>query len=491
MVKFEPRLFEDIPPDKRPSLLASLVPIVGMVVFLSLGIVVFGLSPQFPLLWGITFTGLFAWYHLGISWEELYEGITDSLLMGMQAILIIFLAYTLVSALIQAGTIPALMYYGVELLTPTIFLPLTAILVAVITMAIGSSWSAVGALGVAFIGIGSGLGIPAPMTAGAILTGAYTGDKLSPLSDTTNLAAAVTDTDLYDHINAMRPGSILALGVSLILYTVLGLGISGTIPAGRIAAIQTAIEGSYVVTPLVFLPLLLIFGLAIYGIPALPTLGAGIFASALTSVFVQGTEFAGAWSGALSGTSPKTGMKLVNGLLTSGGMTDAAWAITIVIAALSLGGLFERTGILAVLAHHLARLCRGVASTIGVTALSAISMNILAAEQYISIVVPGMSLRNLYSEQGLKSRNLSRAVEAAGTTTSALIPWTSGAVYMSGVLGVPTLEYAPYYLFGFLSPLVLLLMGATGWRIAYKDRDRSADATSASGGATSAASGED
>jgi Na+/H+ antiporter NhaC len=238
MVEFEPRLFEEIPPEDRPSLAESFVPIVGMVVFLSVGIVGFGLGPQFPLLWGIAFTGLFAWYRLGMSWDELYEGIADSLLMGMQAVLIIFLAYTLISTLIEAGTIPTLMYYGVELLTPTIFLPLTAVFVAVITLAIGSSWTAVGALGVAFIGIGSGLGIPAPMTAGAILTGAYTGDKMSPLSDTTNLAAAVTDTDLYDHIRAMRPGSTLALGVSLVLYTVLGMGVSGNIPTGRIAAIQ-------------------------------------------------------------------------------------------------------------------------------------------------------------------------------------------------------------------------------------------------------------
>ena len=490
MVEFKPRLFEDIAPEERPSLIESLVPIVGMVVFLSVGIVGFGLGPQFPLLWGIAFTGLFAWYHLNCSWEALYDGISDSLLMGLQAILIIFLAYTLVSTLIQAGTLPTLMYYGVELLSPKIFLPLTAILITIITLAIGSSWTAVGALGVAFIGIGSGLGIPAPMTAGAILTGAYTGDKMSPLSDTTNLAAAVTDTDLYDHIRAMRPGSMLALGISLVLYTVLGLSVSGSIPEGRIAAIQTAIEGSYVVTPLVFVPLLIILGLAVYGIPALPTLGAGVFVSALTSILVQDVPFASAWDAAVYGTGPKTGMDLVNGLLESGGMVDAAWAITIVIAALSLGGMLERTGILAVLAHHLTQLCRGVSSTTSVTALSAISMNILAAEQYISIVVPGLSLRNLYREQGLKSQNLSRAVEAAGTTTSALVPWTSGAVFMSGVLGVPTVQYAPYYFFGFLSPLILLLMGTTGWRIMHTDQNEPAS-TSSTGDATVSAVGED
>jgi Na+/H+ antiporter NhaC len=491
MVAFEPRLFEDIAPEERPSLSASVVPIVAMLVFLSVGIVAFGLDPQFPLFWGIAFTGLFARYYLGFSWEELYDGITDSLLMGMRVILIMFVVYTLISSWIKAGIIPSLMYYGVGLLTPRIFLPLTAILAAIVSYAVGSSWTTAGTLGVAFIGIGSGLGIPAPMTAGAILSGAYTGDKQSPLSDTTNLAAAVTNTDLYDHINAMRAGTLIAFSLSVGLYVVLGLSASGTIPVGRVEAIQGAIESSYAVTPLVFLPLVLTFGLAIYGVPALPTLGTGVFAGVLTAVFVQGTNFAAAWSAAQSGTTPETGMELVNGLLESSGMLGGAWIVTIAIAALSLGGMLERTGILAVLAHHLGRLSRGVASLTGVTALSAISMNMLAAEQYISIVVPGMTLRNLYNEQGLKSRNLSRAIEASGTTTAALIPWSSGGLFMAGTLGVPTLEYAPYYFFGFLSPLILLLIGITNWQIAYEDQDKSGDTESASGGVTSAAPSKD
>lgn len=487
-MEFEPRLFEDIPSEERPSLAESLVPVLAMIVSLSVGIVVFGLGPQFPLLWGLAFTALFAWYRLEIPWDEQYEGIQGSLLMGMQAILILFLAYTLVSALIEAGTIPTIMYYGVGIITPAVFLPLTTILVAIIALMIGSSWTTVGALGVAFLGIGSGLGISGPMTAGAILTGAYTGDKLSPLSDTTNLAAAVTNTELYDHISAMQPGSILAFSISLVLYAILGLRASGSIPSGRVEAIQTAIQGSYVVTPLVLLPLVVIFGLVLYGIPALPTLGLGVFTAALTAVFVQGATFTDAWSTALTGTAPETGMKLVDGLLASGGTVGSASSITIIIAALSLGGLLERTGSLAVIAHHLARLCQGVASTTGVTAFSAIAMNILAAEQYVSIVVPGMSFRSLYSDQGLKSQNLSRGVEAAGTTTSALIPWNSGGVYMSGVLGISTVAYAPYYFFGFLSPLILLAMGVTGWKIMYKDTD---DAESANSATTPGASIED
>jgi len=320
------------------------------------------------------------------------------------------------------------------------------------------------------------LGIPAPMTAGAILSGAYMGDKQSPLSDTTNLAAAVTNTDLFDHVNAMRDSSLVAFGIAVVLYAVLGVQASGNIPVGRIAEIQGALTGSYAISVLTFAPLVVTFGLALYGVPALPTLGAGVFAGAITSIVMQGTAFGAVWSIAQSGTSPSTGMELVDGLLASGGMIGGAWVVTIAIAALSLGGMLERAGILAVLAHHLGRLSRGVASLTGVTAISAVSMNVLAAEQYISIVVPGITLRNLYEEQGLQSENLSRAIESAGTTTSALIPWNSGALFMAGTLGVGTLEYAPYYFFGLLSPLVLLLMGVTGWQITYQPGEAPSDA---------------
>ena len=482
MVDFEPRLYKDLDPAERPSLGAALVPIAGMIVFLSVGIVLFELDPQFPLFWGIAFTGLFARYHLGLSWVDLYDGASSSLLMGMKVILIMFTVYALIASWIQAGTIPSLMYYGLDLFTPLIFLPVSAVLAAIISFAVGSSWTTAGTLGVALIGIGSGLGIPAPMTAGAILSGAYTGDKQSPLSDTTNLAAAVTNTDLYDHINAMRAGTLAAFALSFGIYMILGIRASGDIPTGRVETIQTAIESTYVVSPLVFLPLVVTFGLAIYGIPAIPTLGTGVFAGVFTSMAVQGTGFAAAWSAAQSGTAPETGMELVNGLLQSGGLIGGAWIVTIAIAALSLGGMLERAGVLAVLAYHLGRLCRGVGSLTGITAVSAISMNALAAEQYVSIVVPGMTLENLYNEQGLKTTNLSRAIEASGTTTSALIPWSSGGLFMAGTLGVPTLEYAPYYFFGFLSPLILLFMGVTGWKIAYKDRKEVApprpDATS-------------
>jgi Na+/H+ antiporter NhaC len=457
---------ESLSDEQRPSVPQALVPVLGLVVFLGIGSGLLGLPPHGPLLWSIVLTGLVGRYWMGLSWDDLYDGVESSLVMGLQAILILFVIYALIATWVSAGTIPGMMYYGLSILTPTVFLPVTALLSAVVAFSIGSSWTTAGTLGVAFVGIGSGLGIPAPMTAGAILSGAYAGDKQSPLSDTTNLAAGVTNTDLYDHIRAMRLGTALALGISVVLFAIIGLQTTGMIPAGRIGEIRGALAGTYDISILVFAPLVVTFGLALYGYPALSSLIAGVFAGVVTTIALQGASFTAAWDVFLNGTSPTTGVETVNSLLASGGLTGSAWTIAVVVAALSLGGLLERIGILAVLAHTLERSIRGVSSLVAATGVSAIVVNLFSAQQYMSIAVPGMSLRNLYEEYGLDSSALSQAIESAGTPTGALIPWHAGGVYMASVLGVATLQYAPYYFFGYLSPLILFVMAASGHGLA-------------------------
>ncbi|WP_227354083.1 Na+/H+ antiporter NhaC family protein [Haladaptatus salinisoli] len=462
---FEPLTYDELPPNRRPSLGLALLPVIATVVFLGVGSAWLKMDPHIPLLWAIAFTGLVGYYGLDLSWDDLYDGIADSLLMGLQAILILFTIYALIATWVSSGTIPGLMYYGLKLLSPTVFLPVTAALAGLVAFSIGSSWTTVGTLGVAFIGIGSGLGVPAPMTAGAVLSGAYAGDKQSPLSDTTNLAAAVTNTDLYDHIRGMRAGTLLAFGLALVGYAVLGLRATGSIPTNRVADIQAALVNTYHISSLVFLPLVVTFGLALWGYPALPSLIAGVFSGVGTTLLVQGRSFTAAWQVFLSGTSPKTGMQMVNSLLQSSGVEGSAWTVSIVVAALTLGGLLETTGVLAVLARELSRPIGSAGGLVAGTGASAILTNVLTAQQYMSIVVPGMTLRNLYEEYGLDSRDLSRAVEAAGTPTGALIPWHAGAVYMATALGVPTLEYAPFYFFGVLSPAILFVIAATGWQL--------------------------
>lgn len=454
--------FETFDADRHPSLGQALVPVLGVVAFLGIGSGYLKLDPHGPLLWSIVLTGLVGRYWLDLTWDDLYDGIARSLLMGLEAILILFVIYALIATWVSAGTIPGLMYYGLSVLTPRVFLPATALLAAAVAFSVGSSWTTAGTLGVAFIGIGSGLGIPAPMTAGAILTGAYAGDKQSPLSDTTNLAAAVTNTDLYDHIRGMRLGTAIALGVSVLLYAALGLRAGGAIPAGRVETIQTALAGSYELSALVFVPLLVTFGLALYGYPALPTLVAGVFAGVGTTVLLQGASFTAAWDVFLYGTSPETGADIVNDLLASDGLSGSAWTISVVVAALSLGGLLEETGIIAVLAHRLAKAVWSRGSLVVGTGASAFAVNLFSAQQYMSIVVPGMTLRDLYDEYGFDSTMLSKAIESAGTPTGALIPWHAGGVFMATALNVDTLAYAPYYFFAFLSPTVLVAMAVTG-----------------------------
>nr|WP_250874301.1 Na+/H+ antiporter NhaC family protein [Halomarina rubra] len=465
-------------PDHRLTTAQTLVPVVGMVAFLGLGSGALGLAPHAPLLWSIVLTGLVGRYWVGVEWDDLLGGVEGALRAGIQALLILFLIYALVATWISAGTIPGMMYYGLGVLTPTVFLPVAAVLAGVVAFAIGSSWTTAGTLGVAFVGIGSGLGIPIPMTAGAVLSGAYAGDKQSPLSDTTNLAAAVTDTDLYHHIRGMRWGTLLAFGLSLLVYAWLGLSTTGSIPAGRVASIQTAIAGSYVLSPLVAVPLVVTFGLALRGRPALPTLVAGIFAGVGTTVLVQGVGFSAAWEVFLNGTAPETGVALVDDLLASDGLSGSAWTVGVVVLALSLGGTLQATGVLSELARRLTAAIRGRGSLVAGTGVAAFVTNALSAQQYMSIVVPGMTLQDLYEEYGLDSRALSRAVEAVGTPSGALLPWHAGGVYMMSVFGVETVQvglsigvayvgfpvpaYAPYYLFAFFSPLVFFFMTASG-----------------------------
>jgi Na+/H+ antiporter NhaC len=454
--------YEDIDEAKRPSLVAALVPVAAVVVALGVGSGYLDLAPHAPLLWSIAFTGLFARYHLGYDWDGVYDAAASGLRMGLQAILILFVIYGLIATWTSAGTIPGLMYYGLGALSPTVFLPATAVLSAVVAFAIGSSWTTVGTLGVAFIGIGNGLGVSAAMTGGAIVSGAYAGDKQSPLSDTTNLAAAVTNSGLYAHINAMRTGTAIAFGLSVLAYA--ALGVWAVADAGaNVAAISDPLANSYALGPLVFLPLVVTFGLAVRGYPPLPSLVAGIFAGAFTTILAQGATFTTAWDVFLNGTSPETGSELVNGLLSTGGIAGSAWTISVVVAALALGGLLERTGILATLAHHLTSAVWSPGSLVAGTGLSAMVTNAFSAQQYMSIVVPGMSLRSLYEEYGLDETDLSRAVEAAGTPTGPLFPWHAGAVYMAGVLQFSTSwEFVPFYFFGFLSPLVLFAMALSG-----------------------------
>ncbi|SEV83140.1 arginine/ornithine antiporter ArcD [Natrinema salifodinae] len=466
---FTPMTIDDIEPERRPSFALALVPVFAVVIFLGIGSAVLGLDPHVPLLWSIVFTGAFGRY-LGYRWNDLYEGLENSLLMGLQALLIIFTIYGLIATWVGAGTIPAMMYYGLKLLNPTVFLPVAAVLAAIVAFSIGSSWTTVGTLGVAFVGIGQGLGVDPAMTVGAVISGAYAGDKQSPLSDTTNLAAGVTNTDLYAHIRRMRTGTAIAFGLAVAGFAALGLRTSGEIPVDRVAEIQTALAGTYDLSVLVFLPLAVTFGLALYGYPALPSLVAGVFAGAITTILVQGTGFVPAWEVFMYGTEPETGTELVNELLATGGLTGSAWTITIVVAALTLGGLLERTGVLAVLAHNLSQGVTSSGTLIAGTGISAIAINALTAQQYMSIVMPGMTLRNLYEEFGLDSDELSRAVEAAGTPTGALIPWHAGGVFMASATGVDTLAYAPFYLFGILSPLVLFAMAMSGRGVPTTDR---------------------
>jgi len=359
-------------------------------------------------------------------------------------------------------------------LSPGIFLGATMIICSIISLGTGSSWSTAGTVGVALIGVGQGLGVPIPMVAGAIISGAYFGDKMSPLSDTTNLAPAVAGTDVFSHIRHMVytvvPAYIIALG----LYAFLGARFSGgVLDSQNIEIMLTTIKSQFFIHPLLLLPPILVIVMVVLKVPPLPALLGGTVLGALFAVFTQSRSLAAVVQSAHSGYVSNSGVTMVDELLTRGGLMSMMETVALIICALSFGGIMEKTGMLEALAAALLKRVRRTGSLVATTIFSCIGMNIIAADQYIAIVVPGRMFKNAFDAKGLHPKNLSRALENSGTMTSPLIPWNSCGAFMGATLGVSPLLYLPYAFLNLIVPLVSIFYGYTGITMEKVDQDQS------------------
>lgn len=460
--------------DKRPSLLLSLVPVLFLMGLLVFNIWLFkddatGGPNQLALLAAgalATIIGIFA---LKKPYEQIENQIVRSISMAVQATLILLVVGSLIGTWILSGVVPAMIYYGLQLIHPAVILPVCALVCAIVALATGSSWSTTGTVGVALIGIGQAMGVPLGMVAGAIVSGAYFGDKMSPLSDTTNLAPAMAGTDLFTHIRYMVYTTVPAFLIALVMFTILGLFQNHEAQAvGTIPEVLIQIQTIFNIGPYLFFVPALILIMVIFKVPALPAmiLGAvvgGVFALVFQQELIAkiiGGEFT--WIGgykvlmgaAYSGFSFESGNKLMDGLFNRGGMSGMFGTVTLILMAMIFGGAMEGTGMLQRIADAILGLVRGVGSLIGATLASCIFLNMTASDQYLAILIPGRMFKGAYDKYGLHPKNLSRALEDAGTVTSPLIPWNSCGAYEAGVMGVATLEYAPYAFFNYLSPLV-------------------------------------
>jgi NhaC family Na+:H+ antiporter len=417
----------------------------------------------------------------GVRWASVSAAIGKSIASTAEAILILLLIGALSGTWLIAGIIPAFIHYGLQVLEPGIFLFATCVICSILSLATGTSWGTVGTVGVALMGIGAALGMNPGWVAGAIISGAYFGDKLSPMSDTTNIAPAVSGTDLFTHIRYMLYTTVPSLAIALIVFLVAGLGggaAASDAAPGLAPGFGEAIGSVFHIHPGLFVAPLVVIGLIIRKVPAAPALLVGVLLGALTAVLFQPELVAtlageGAGLGAyqvsiqamFGDVAVVTGHPLADELLQSDGMAGMLNTVWLILCAMVFGAALEATGMLKAITGAL---LRGVQSTLGLVARTTgtcLAFNILASDQYLAIVVPGNMYRQAFEDADLAPENLSRTLEDAGTVTSVLVPWNTCGVAQSGMLGISTFAYLPYCIFNWVSPLMTLLVAAVGFRI--------------------------
>lgn len=449
---------------RPPRIWEALVPVIALIAMIFVSVIKFETSAHVALILATAVSGGVGLW-IGHSWRVIEEGILEGIAIGLKAILILLVIGMLIATWIQSGIVPIMIYHGLNLLSPGIFLPAACVICCIVSISTGSSWTTAGTVGVALIGVGQGLGFSLPMVAGAIISGAYFGDKLSPLSDTTNLAPAVAGSELFEHVRYMLHTTVPALLIALVLYSLIGRGSGGESSAGTVQAIRDSIASSFNLNLLLLLPPLLVILMVVFKLPALPALLGGTLLGAVLAGLLQGSTAKDIVSVIFDGFVAKTENSSVDELLSRGGLMSMMNTVALIIVALGFGGAMERTGLLAVLANAVLRFARNTGSLVAATVLTCFGMNILAPDQYLSIVVPGRMYRDAFAKAGLQSKLLSRTLEDAGTLSSPLIGWNTCGAFMTGTLGVSSIAYAPYAFVNLLCPLIAIVIATMGWGI--------------------------
>jgi NhaC family Na+:H+ antiporter len=469
---------------KEPTLLQGFIPIIFLVVFLSLNVVFFGddtLSGanQIALLLASTVGGIIA-VMLGHNWYDVRKIIVSSIGSAMPAMLILMLIGALAGTWMLSGVVPTMIYYGLKILHPKIFLFATMVICSLVSLATGSSWSTVATIGVALLGIGNALGFNEGLVAGAIISGAYFGDKMSPLSDTTNLAPAMAGTDLFTHIRYMVYTTGPTMVISLAIFLVIGFTYEFHGAEANVSATLHAIESTFNISPWLFLVPVLLIIIIVKKMPPLPSIMAGallggVFAllfqphiveqvSGVTGNFAKASYIA-VMKSMYGKVSIVTENPQVNELLTTRGMAGMMNTIWLIITAMIFGGVMESAGLLVKITEMIIRFAKSTGSLVASVVASCIFFNVTASDQYISIVVPGRMYAKTFRRRGLRPELLSRTLEDSGTVTSVLIPWNTCGATQSTVLGVPTMTYLPYCFFNIISPFMSVFMAAFNIKI--------------------------
>lgn len=457
---------------RNPKFWEACIPIVFLIVTVLMSSLKWGFDPHIPMiLTDIVIMIVAMWCGNDIN-KVVASGI-DSVKSAVEAVVIIMCVGILIATWIYSGTMPAMVYYGLKLLSPTMFLPLGCFICFLVALMAGSSWTAAGTVGVAFMGIAAGLGIEPALAAGMVISGSYAGDKLSPLSDTTNLAAAGANIPLYEHVKGMisttLPSGILALAIYLVVGFI--VGDSAGYDPSVVEGILDALEDTFVLNPLLLLPILVILWGAIKKIPAIPTMLLASGLAVLMGVFIQGFDWITILQAAEAGAVFETGDAYADGVLNRGGFMGMMWTAALIMFTLFFGGVLQGCGFVDALLGGIVGKIKSVGSLVTATVLTGIACDFLLAGQYLAILVPAKLFAEKFDEMGLSRKLLSRSCEDGGTLWSAMVPWAGCGAYMQGTLGVSPFAYLPFAFYVLLNPIVAIVMAYMGKGIFWAEED--------------------
>lgn len=470
---------------KHPTLIDALIPLIVLIGLLATTVFVFdkeevGGPNMMALILAATVAALIGIKN-GHTWKDIEKGMIETISMSLHAVLILLMVGSLIGSWILAGTVPTMIYYGVDFIAPDYFYMTSCLVCALVGFSIGSSWTVAGTLGIGLMGIAAAMDMSLAISAGAIISGAYFGDKLSPLSDTTNLASGVTGTNLFSHIQHMLWTTVPSFIIALSFFYMLGMGDRSAVVASDIVLLQNTLDKTFTINPFMLAPLFLLLFMAIKKLPALSTLITGTVVGCLFAITFQwdavvylandsalspiGAAFKGLFSAMYLGYSSSTGNEALDSLLSKGGMGSMLYTIGLVVNAMAFGGAMAKTGLLQRLVKATLSRVRTAGGLISATVGSCVGTNIAAADQYLSVVIPGQMFVEEYKERNLSPLNLSRTLEDSGTLCSALIPWNTCGAYMTATLGVSTFVYAPFAIFNICCPIIAIIYGYAHFKL--------------------------
>lgn len=441
----------------------ALIPVLFLIGTLSYTILVLEGDAHIPLFTSAIVAAMVAMFVLKFKWSELEEGIVSTIKMSMGAIIILMIIGMVIGTWIISGVVPVMIFYGLKLIAPSVFLVSSLVLCSIISLATGSSWSTAGTIGIALIGVGMTLGIPKPVIAGAIISGAYFGDKMSPLSDTTNLAPAMAGAKLFDHIKHMIYTTGPAFIISAIIFLIIGFSYGKSdFDSQLVTEMNTVLSNTFNLHWALLLIPVITIGIVIMKVPAIPGLFLGAVLGGIGAMIFQGADLGAVLSAFQNGYSAETSSDFINELLTRGGLQNMMWTISLILCAMTFGGVMETTGMLQSLAASVINVAKSTGSLVVAVIATCIGVNLLAGDQYLAIVISGRMYREEFENRNLHPKNLSRALEDSGTLTSPLIPWNTCGATMIEFLGLDWWTYVPYCFLNLLNPIISILYGFTG-----------------------------